>query len=222
MEFSRQLLFDLLAVRHFCWSHFRCIASWHWMSCIVRILQRYLGLRVDIKERMGHIKEKKGELSTFSRQSAVLSISYVKRRFRYRWWWLKGSRKKCWWHAVWSLGCAGTMRSYNGSPRILRKWEVFEGEWLVSVKNEWIGGTTCYFIIWLLRLLLPHSTLYNCTLCSECPDCEHPSRITPVQVGLLKLQFDALFVVSIFVDFIFFVDMFLHLGLLVEAKKMHG
>ena len=61
---------------------------------IVRILQRYLGLRVDIKERMGHIKEKKGELSTFSRQSAVLSISYVKRRFRYRWWWLKGSRKK--------------------------------------------------------------------------------------------------------------------------------
>ena len=114
------------------------------------------------------------------------------------------------------------LRVRDGSPRILRKWEVFEGEWLVSVKNEWIGGTTCYFIIWLLRLLLPHSTLYNCTRCSECPDCEHPSRITPVQVGLLKLQFDALFVVSIFVDFIFFVDMFLHLGLLVEAKKMHG
>jgi len=73
-------------------------------------------------------------------------------------------------------------------------------------------------VISLLRLLLPHSNLYNCTRCSECPGCEHLSRITPVQVGLLKLQFDALFVVSIFVDFIFFVDMFLHLGLLVEAK----
>lgn len=39
------------------------------------------------------------------------------------------------------------LRVRDGSPRILRKWKVFEGEWLVSVKNEWIGGTACYFIV---------------------------------------------------------------------------
>ena len=38
-------------------------------------------------------------------------------------------------------------RVRDGSPRILRKLEVFEGEWLVSVKNELIAGTTCYFIV---------------------------------------------------------------------------
>lgn len=34
-------------------------------------------------------------------------------------------------------------------------------------------------------------------------------RITPVQVGMLELQFDALFAVSVLVDLIFFVDMLL-------------
>lgn len=227
MEFSRQLLFDLLAVRHFCWSHFRCIASWHWMSCIVRILQRYLGLRVDIKERMGH-KEKKGELSTFPRQTAVLSMSHVKRRFRYRWWWLKGSRKKCLACCVVAWMCRDNeiiqwqymqpMRNWEYEMAVHEYWEsgrcLRASGWLVSKMN----GLAEPRVISLLRLLLPHSNLYNCTRCSECPGCEHLSRITPVQVGLLKLQFDALFVVSIFVDFIFFVDMFLHLGLLVEAK----
>lgn len=109
------------------------------------------------------------------------------------------------------------LRVRDGSPRILRKWEVFEGEWLVSVKNEWIGGTACYFIVEVTASSFKSLQLH--TLLS--PDCEHPSRITPVQVGLLKLQFDALFVVSIFVDFIFFVDMFLHLGYFGRGK-MHG
>lgn len=38
-------------------------------------------------------------------------------------------------------------------------------------------------------------------------------RITPIQVGLLQLRLDALFVVSIFIDLIFFVDMILQLSL---------
>ena len=99
------------------------------------------------------------------------------------------------------------LRARNGKCLRASGWLVPKMNWLTE--RRVISG---------LRLLLPHSNLYNCTRCSECLDCEHPFRITPVQVGLLKLQFDALFVVSIFVDFIFFVDMFLHLGLLAEAK----
>eukprot|EP00435_Cladocopium_sp_Y103_P070694 s112_g35.t2 len=46
--------------------------------------------------------------------------------------------------------------------------------------------------------------------------------ITPIQVGLLQLHFDALFVVSLFVDLIFFVDMFLQFCTAYSKRTVRG
>lgn len=159
-------------------------------------------------------------------------LTYVKRRFRYRLVMTEMVQKKylaccvvawmCREYKIIQWQYMQSMRIREYEMAVHEYWESWRclraSGWLVS-KMNWLPEPR---VISLLKLLLPHSNLYSCTRCSECPDCEHPSRITPVQVGLLKLQFDALFVVSIFVDLIFFVDMFLHLGLLVEAKKSMG
>lgn len=46
--------------------------------------------------------------------------------------------------------------------------------------------------------------------------------ITPIQVGLLQLNFDALFVVSILVDLIFFIDMFLQFCTAYSKRTVRG
>eukprot|EP00913_Durusdinium_trenchii_P030370 g28447.t1 len=46
--------------------------------------------------------------------------------------------------------------------------------------------------------------------------------ITPIQVGLLQLRLDALFVVSIFIDLIFFVDMILQFITAYSRRTVRG
>jgi len=69
----------------------------------------------------------------------------------------------------------------------------------------------------------PDSNCFStCWQCATFVGLIFVALITPVQVGLLKLQFDALFVVSIFVDFIFFVDMFLQFCTAYSKRTVRG
>jgi len=69
----------------------------------------------------------------------------------------------------------------------------------------------------------PDSNCFStCWQCATFVGLIFVALITPVQVGLLKLQFDALFVVSIFVDLIFFVDMFLQFCTAYSKRTVRG